>query len=1657
MELEAKSKEKSNTSSSGIPVRLPAEVEVELLETTTTSSSSKKEELSSQSQSQLSSSDHTEKDQEKKIGMNMNMNQKEDENVIGTESKNVEEDVRDDSNDDDNNNDDNNDASNGKFVSSTSESSSNGENESSIYTNDEEKEEEEYDEVPFLKYGRIIGSLPRSASTESSPRQAGETNQDQSQNHTSTSTSTEKSLSIACKCSVMGRVTIRPSKSSDMTKAAASALGLSTPMEKQRPNYNATMTTTMSSTTSTALSQTFHILATAMEDGSIHLIDPRTGYHICPPNQLNIYSYTSSQNHKPDIAALCFDASGTYLAVITTDGDVAIFEFKFDVTTYNSNDGNGNTNANDRHDDGTTANGIGSGIQNRSGPPEPVQQKRPEMKAFDSFLSRLAGGDDWNTTTAAAATTTTTAANNIPTNAAINQNVDTSNQNSKHKLPSIPTLKLAQSISTARFSYKSSISSKTTTTKTTTKATCIALDPSYNRKREKCIIVGFSNGRLVHTRRSGHGGVVSDVTGLGGVMGSLLQPKRHDLDLFQGIGASGNAGGKIYDGIEAIAWRGDLVAWADEGGIKLFDINNMNRIAHIDRPKGARVSLYPGISSLKPTLHFEQSDSLLIAWGDCLMNMTIQKEMSKTTTTMNTKTRTVKCKMAWELDCVACGVVPVDANHVAVLGLVHAPQQQEYGVESMNNMSHNNMNIVSTTAEDEKNDGLVESSETTATENIIELQIICRSNGTVIQSDVLPLVRCFKASGSESGKDVKDSTSGYMFSSTFAAPRMDDVYEAEEEDLMNEDAADFDIQNAIMSTMNSSLYENNEIKTFVDPHMKWSIESYIEKIVNASNEDDDDDNDDSSLESGSSEDSDDYTFLFRKRKTFSSRANDLMLQVPSMIITSPHDAVLVQVSDVDDCIEHARRAGHHGLALRRAFDHRQLIRRHKLNQLIDKFLTAVFSPSTKEVDGRLSPLTVRRLKIACKATQTLLGGNVSLWARWSHEFSKIPGGLFLLRPYLPVRDPKLPRHLYEMILHKMFTELEQMLINPKNKEENVIQHEIQDNAIDLFLEALRAWGPISSLRERSKLHRQSLTESDDELKGSSQIRLFDEAKIALTVRMNQSARDYLQYKQDVEVDEAHDFSNDVNLPAGITFDSLFDLETLMPSFQARLGHVDDTSNRVYAIILEVLAELNFMTGAYTECLSYYLALATHRVSQPLNLIEDMAIASIINQDSDEISIDSLADERYKHVVTMIESHELHRFFLRKRKKDEKGSLTGTSVPPIVSLICLVGLETSGSFLIEYCNLAMSSKPSTPSAKQMDFSTHLPINQVAAQLEEYPKLLHWFLHRVFCEKPEIYVQFPNTAVPPSVVTDLHRIHFNLHIRYADRQNRGNKSLTVLPSLDEISHESPLMMFLKATMVHGGIRSDDVRKTIEKCRSDSDKPKRSNVKYPHLFAHELAYVIERTGSGSERDAREVLNLYLEGVVSLPLAVEYVERNTTHSAMLWEALVSYCLNTKVEEPSGGESGEDVVNGQLFGTLLEVAARSGADLAHLVSQIPPGMCIQGIRSKLVTAISDYRFKLKINKDALKILSSDKVTLMREQCYRSRRGVRIDLASDIERNSETPKLHISQKKNIEKIEQTPKDGIHRLSAKRKARLRKAKSKRGGFIGVALPQSLEIR
>jgi len=109
---------------------------------------------------------------------------------------------------------------------------------------------------------------------------------------------------------------------------------------------------------------------------------------------------------------------------------------------------------------------------------------------------------------------------------------------------------------------------------------------------------------------------------------------------------------------------------------------------------------------------------------------------------------------------------------------------------------------------------------------------------------------------------------------------------------------------------------------------------------------------------------------------------------------------------------------------------------------------------------------------------------------------------------------------------------------------------------------------------------------------------------------------------------------------------------------------------------------------------------------------------------------------------------------------------------------------------------------------------------------------------------------------------------------------------------------------------------------------------------------------------------------------LGVAYAQRTKGYTALLWDKLIDHCLSPGA-------------HGTSFGALLEAAALSGADLAKLVSRIPPGMVVEGLRPRLVAAVADYRLMVDIHRAAGDAARQEEVILIREVAQRSRRGAR--------------------------------------------------------------------
>jgi len=1272
------------------------------------------------------------------------------------------------------------------------------------------------------------------------------------------------------------------------------------------------------------------------------------------------------------IVDMSFDASGSVLGAIDGGGNCSIWEFKYSTSLQSKSLLFG-----DFLDNEPTANPTG--FFTPASTPNPtrpmVSQPAPSTGGgmFSNFMSVLTG---------------------IPP---ADENVGGNNNNSSHGVPNIasagsnettnssPAITASGSIGQPLQPPEALIPALTAEITLQTKnnypakwgaPTCMAIDPAYKIKRDKTIVVGFANGQLYLTKK-----------------GTFFQ-RRNDTILYQ----AGNTGGASYRGIECVVWRGPLVAFADVTGIKLIDSENLTRIAHINRPAGASPFLYPSIRDISPSLVFETCQHLLVGWGDCLMQIYVEEheeDASSATPSMSQSAggsetgsrdirirRTATCTMAWELDCVACDVVPLDSDRVVVLGLVSLTEDSEDDVDH-SSPSHD-----------------------------LELQILSRGDGTISYSDSLPLIE-----GNRGAIESMLSARDFRLLSSFAMPRMTNADEtkalralkgANDMGFVGIDVS-FDINQPLFAGTDSFAKKGIE---FIDPHLEWNIKSimYDEEIDGETNDFGTSNKDDSSV------DSDDYECILRPIETirtlpsqFEDPAATFALP-PTMVVCTPSEAILSLTSTVDDAIEYSLDNHKCALALSRGIRHKRQLRRYNLDDLINFYLEAVLRiprfTKGQEKTTTIS-LSLRRMQLAIKAMPVLLGDKIELWERWTKELENIPGSLFLLRKYLPVRDPILPSSIYIQMLEKMLSEVEVLSQSSRSRDSATIATHRQ--ASKHFLDSLVAWGPTKVLKEfisfykYNKQRRKGGKEVDDDIRST---------EISLQRRYLQTAAGYLIFPvRDIE-EQLQVSAPRYEVLNVDTEDSLFDISKAVAVMALRVPIVAQSEDFVEGetrasqssapndhTCLEAMARLRMMQGEFDLALKCFLAIGACHATEPIEKFEEAAVR-IVNGTSTaaEMSSSTIKDHSYEFVMNLIERNELNQFLF---EKDFLQSTDSKLFMPIFALIRLVGLQCVGNFLIENCVAAgftyntslsemnafsFSEEDSMDEPKGILRRGSLPIDKIAKLLENSPAILHWYLHVVFTKRPEFYIHFPTNAIPSRAVTTLHRRHFQLYVDFAGEARDSSKVLAGIEAYNVESKTTALLTFLKAALPLGGVMPVDARRVLEIERrkdvedDDEDSSRRdAAIASSPIFALELAYIIETYSDETETEAMGILNLYLKGAKSLPLAVSYAQRQKKFSAILWDHLISYCL-------------KEASDGTIYGELLEAAALKGADLSRLVERIPPGMVVEGLRPKLVAAVADYRMKLEIYEAAIAAGSEEKVALMREIGHRARRGLRHDL-----------------------------------------------------------------
>jgi hypothetical protein len=392
------------------------------------------------------------------------------------------------------------------------------------------------------------------------------------------------------------------------------------------------------------------------------------------------------------------------------------------------------------------------------------------------------------------------------------------------------------------------------------------------------------------------------------------------------------------------------------------------------------------------------------------------------------------------------------------------------------------------------------------------------------------------------------------------------------------------------------------------------------------------------------------------------------------------------------------------------------------------------------------------------------------------------------------------------VLGKMLQQVEELQRSSKSDTVDRLSVEAEGH----FLNTLIAWGSTDTIKEHIQLYEYQ-SERDESFLSTLQV-----VQESLRHRSDQTAAGYLRFPSR---------SDQPNAPPSLSEEadeeprsSLYDMNALLPVIAGRVNAIQTWSSPPPSeptssvspehmnsrVALDALAKLNMMTGQFDDALRCFLMIGALHSSRSLGEVEDAAIALVNSGEFEESN--NRAKVPYAFILAFIEHHHLHQYILSATFLSEDATSS-----PLFALVRLLGLELMGDFLIQHCvspqqfstgsgsntPVQPKQKPSTSDKTDGERRGTLPLDLVVSQLEVSPKLLHWYLHLVFVRKPEIYVNFPNTANPPAVITNLHRKHLELYIKYAGTKRDSARALDGVEAYRVGERTTPLLSFLKVS--------------------------------------------------------------------------------------------------------------------------------------------------------------------------------------------------------------------------------------------------------------------
>lgn len=382
----------------------------------------------------------------------------------------------------------------------------------------------------------------------------------------------------------------------------------------------------------------------------------------------------------------------------------------------------------------------------------------------------------------------------------------------------------------------------------------------------------------------------------------------------------------------------------------------------------------------------------------------------------------------------------------------------------------------------------------------------------------------------------------------------------------------------------------------------------------------------------------------------------------------------------------------------------------------------------------------------------------------------------------------------------MFREVEDLL---RDDGESLKGPFLSEEAVNHFLDSLLSWGPTSAIQEYIRLYSPS-----QKKRGNRKRRECKTLEAALRRRHVQSSKGYLSFPSTSLEAESDATTREPERSTEGSNKALYSISNVLKRIAkhaptlAKFGEVENgaqesegSDSRVNSLLsFEAMARFRVMQQSYDEALRCYLMIGFCHGDMSIEEIERIAVGTAQGTHVTSSKGKGIFS-KYDFVLDLIEYHHLHRFLL-----DE--SFLSDESPPLFALIQLVGLGCAGRFLMEHCvSPELSSLEVEFEASSISGVTDvvqketLPMDLVARQLDSSPSLLYWYLGMVFIEKPELYVRFPNNYIPPKTVTELHRKHLDLHVKFADVNKFSDRALLGVEKYEVNTFSTPLLSFLK----------------------------------------------------------------------------------------------------------------------------------------------------------------------------------------------------------------------------------------------------------------------